>query len=402
MSEDSAVIKRNKAIQYRVYPTAEQEGLLAKSFGCRRFLYNVLLEKTILDSRNGEKLLSMYDMCRYVRREVKPVNPWLGETDKFILEDAAQSLRRAYERFFRKEGSFPRYKSKKSSKRSYTTYYTNGNIEVGDRSVKIPKAGRIRAKVHRKAAEGWKVKSATVTQHGSGRYYISVVYEYEVPVREKKAPVSLVGLDYANDGLYVTSEGERGGMPRRYGESQAKLAKLMRSLSRKIEADTDHYEVRGGKRYPVYRKPLEECRNIGKMKRKIAKLSEHIADQRKDWLHKETCRLAETYDAVAVEDLDMRELAHIGFLSKATLDNGYGMFCRYLAYKLEDRGKSFIKVDRYFPSSQLCSVCGEKNPEVKDFRIRKWTCPECGSEHDRDINAAVNIRNEGKRLLGNR
>ena len=188
-------------------------------------------------------------------------------------------------------------------------------------------------------------------------------------------------------------------MPHRYRESQAKLGRLMKQLSRKLEANTDHYAVRNGKRYPVYKRPLEECRNIGKIKRKIAKLSEHVANQRKDYLHKESFRLAEAYDAVIVEDLDMKETAQEKYLGKATLDNGYGMFRNFLEYKLEDRGKTFLKVDRYFASSQICSVCGKKNPAVKDLRIRRWKCPQCGAEHDRDINAAVNIRNEGMRML---
>ena len=211
----------------------------------------------------------------------------------------------------------------------------------------------------------------------------------------------MIGLDYKSDGLYVTSEGEKAEMPHWYRESQAKLAKMQRQLSRKIEANTDRYEEREGKRYPVYRRELTECRNIGKLKRKIAKLGEHIANQRKDYLHKESYRLAEAYDAVIVEDLDMREIAKGKMLGKATYDNGYGMFRNYLEYKLHDRGKTFLKVDRYYPSSQTCSGCGEKNPEIKDLKIRRWKCPNCGMEHDRDINAAVNIRNEGMRMLAN-
>ena len=177
---------------------------------------------------------------------------------------------------------------------------------------------------------------------------------------------------------------------------------MQRQLSRKIEANIDHYVVRNGNRYPVYLRELTECRNIEKLKKKIAKLSEHIANQRKDYLHKRSHELAEAYDAVIVEDLDMREIVKEEHLAKATLDNGYGMFRNFLEYKLEDRGKTFLKVDKYFPSSQMCSGCGEKNPEIKDLKIRRWRCPHCGMEHDRDINAAINIRNEGMRILSER
>lgn len=395
-------IKRNKAIRYRVYPNAEQEILLKKSFGCRRFLYNQLLEKAERDHAEGKKLLSMYDMCKYVRKEVKPVHPWIEEADKFIVEDAAGSLRKGYEKAFRKEAELPKYKSKRNAKQSYTTYYTNGNIEAGDRSVKIPKVGRIRAKIHRTAPESWRIKNATVTLEGSGKYYISVLYEYEEEEQEPKEIETAIGLDYKSDGLYVTSEGEKAEMPHRYRESQARLAKMQRRLSRKIEANIDHYAVKNGKRYPVYLRELTECRNIGKLKKKIAKLCEHIANQRKDYLHKRSHEFAEAYDAVIVEDLDMREIVKEKHLAKATLDNGYGMFRNFLEYKLEDRGKTFLKVDQYFPSSQMCSGCGEKNPVLKDLKIRKWRCPHCGTEHDRDINAAINILNEGMRMIAER
>ena len=174
-----------------------------------------------------------------------------------------------------------------------------------------------------------------------------------------------------------------------------------RELSRKIEANISGYRNIYGKLAPVYKRPLSECKNIQKQIRKVSGVHERIANQRLDYLHKKSHELAENCDAVCVEGLDMKALANSDFGNgKSTMENGYGMFLTMLAYKLAERGKRLIRIDKWFPSSQKCSFCGAQNPEVKNLRIREWTCPECGTRHERDVNAAVNIRAEGLRVLG--
>ena len=175
------------------------------------------------------------------------------------------------------------------------------------------------------------------------------------------------------------------------------MKRVQKKLSRQIESHIVGYRA---KRRPVFDRKLSDCKNVQKQQKKLANLSEHVANQRKDFLHKQSTAIAKQYDVVCVEDLNMKSLSNKGFGNgKVTLDNGYGMFLTFLQYKLEERGKYLVKVDKCFPSSQVCSDCGYRNDELKDLQIRKWTCPHCGVEHDRDINAAINIRNEGLRLL---
>lgn len=192
-------------------------------------------------------------------------------------------------------------------------------------------------------------------------------------------------MDYKSDGLYCDSNGNIATRYKFYRESQAKLAKEQRKLSRK----------KGNE------KGEAKSNNFLKQQKRVNKIHRHIANQRNDFLHKTSTEIANRYDVVAVEDLNMRSLSNKGFGNgKATMDNGYGMFLNMLEYKLNSRGKYFVRVDRFYPSSQTCHTCGCINPEVKDLSIRKWVCPVCGAVHNRDINAAVNIRDEGLRLLG--
>ena len=238
----------------------------------------------------------------------------------------------------------------------------NENIRVEDGCIILPKLGRVHAAVSRKAPEGWRLTSATVSAEKDGTYHVSCLYEYkEDTALRSLSEERAVGLDYKSDGLYVSSEGKTG---------QRKLRHMKKG-----------------------------SRNREKQLRKIAKVHRHIADQRKDFLHKESLLTAKAYDIVCVEDLDMKAVSNSGFGNgKATMDNGWGMFLRMLEYKLRDHGGVLIRVDRWYPSSQLCHICGHREPAVKDLGIRKWTCPMCGTVHDRDINAAENILREGLRV----
>ena len=248
-----------------------------------------------------------------------------------------------------------------------------------DHGIKLPKVGMIHAIVHRLPGPEWIIKSATISQKSDGSYYISLLCDKEeeitpLPVFDEK----VLGLDYKSDGLYMDSKGRLGDMPKFFQKAQKRLVKRQRKLKNK----------------DIHSK------NYQKQLKKIAKLYVHTADQRKDFLHKKSAAITKQYDYVVVEDLNMRSMANKGFGNgKATLDNGYGMFLTMLEYKLHNKGGKLEKVDRWFPSSQLCSCCGFQNQEVKKLNVRTWICPKCGSIHDRDLNAAVNIKNEGLRIL---
>ena len=368
----------NKAYKYRIYPDKEQFSLLLKTFGCCRFVYNKCLEEQERRYASGESCMSCFDMINYCTRVLKHENVFLKEPDKFSLSNSLKALDEGYKRFFRKQGGHPKFKSKHQSRMSYTTNITNGNIAVGDGWVKLPKLGRVKAVIHRHAPDGWKLKSATVSMERDGSCYVSVLYAYEQLSDDHQVSSEAVGLDYKSGGLYVDSNGSCPEMPGYYRRSENRLAHLQRKLS-KCEKGSSNRKKR--------------CK-------KVAKISRHVSNQRKDFLHKLSTGIANRYGIVCVEDLNMRSMANKGFGNgKATLDNGYGMFLNMLEYKLQDHGGVLVKVDKWFPSSQLCSCCGTRVPSVKDLSVRKWICPCCGTEHDRDVNAAKNILAEGLRML---
>lgn len=365
----------NKAIKYRVYPTTEQCILFAKTFGCCRKVYNLMLADKIAYYQEYQKTLQT------TPAQYKKDYPYLKEVDSLALANVQMNLQTAYKNFFRdKKIGFPKYKSAKHSRKSYTTNNQKDTVAITDKGIKLPKVGIVKAKIHRKPNDNWIIKSATVSQECDGTYYISILFEYEA--KELYAPVtsmSTLGLDYKSDGLYVDSEGNDCNMPHYYRLSQNKLAKSQRKLKHKTVGSN----------------------NYRKQQKKIAKIHRHIANQRKDFLHKKSTEIANQYTCVCVESLNMRSMANKGFGNgKATLDNGYGMFVKFLEYKLKDRGGYLVKVDKWFPSSQLCHWCGYRNENLKDLRIRKWDCPYCGHKGiDRDWNAAINIKAEGLRIL---
>ena len=370
----------NKAIIYAIYPNNKQNEQCQKTFGCCRFVYNQMLTVHQNRHKSGEKHLSKISANTYCNQHLKTDYPFLKEVDKFALTNAVYHLSGGYDRFFKHLGKFPKYKNKHKARKSYTTNFTNGNIEIGNNYIKLPKLGKVKAKIHRAPDNNWKIKSATVAQNRDNTYQVAVLFEYDktvcnVPVTDAVT----IGLDYKSDGLYVDSNGKTADMPNYYRKSDEKLAKSQRKLKHMIIGSN----------------------NYNKQQKRIAKIHRHIANQRKDFLHKESTAIAKQYSCVCVEDLNMKAMSNKGFGNgKATLDNGYGMFLNMLCYKLQDRGGYFIKVDKFFPSSQLCHCCGFRNSKLKDLSIRRWDCPACGTKNiDRDINAAQNIKYEGLRLL---
>ena len=374
----------NKAIKYRLYPTTEQCIMFAKTFGCCRKIYNLMLSDKIssykISKSFGKQTPAMY----------KKNYPYLKEVDSLALAnvqlDLQGALRNCFDRKRKKRNGFPKFKSAKHSRKSYTTNNQNGTVAIiDDRYLKLPKIGKVKAEIHRQPEYGWKLKSATVSQDSDGKYYASVLFEYDKDISVVPLSDNVIGLDYASDGLYVDDKGNIGSNHKYYRESHKKLAKAQRKLSRKKGS----------------RKNEAKSNNYLKQLRKLNRIHKHIANQRLDNLHKKSTEIANQYDVVCVESLNMRNMANKSFGNgKATLDNGYGMFLNMLEYKLKDRGKYFVKVDKWYPSSQICHCCGTRHPEMKDLSIRIMRC-SCGLLMNRDQNAAINIRSEGLRILKN-
>lgn len=372
----------NKAIKYRLYPTTEQKILFAKTFGCCRKVYNLMLADKI-DSYKVTKSFGKQTPAMY-----KKDYPFLKEVDSLALANVQLNLQNAIKNCFDKKrkcrNGFPKFKSAKHSRKSYTTNNQNGTVAIIDHHyIKLPKIGKVNAVIHRQPNANWMIKSATISQDGDGKFYASVLFAYEENIMAVPISDNAIGLDYASDGLYVDDRGNVGSNHKYYREAHAKLAKEQRRLSRKKDS----------------KKNQSKSNNYRKQLRKVNKIHKHIANQRSDHLHKISAEIANQYDVVCVESLNMKAMSNKGFGNgKATLDNGYGLFLNMLEYKLADRGKYFVKVDKWFPSSQICHCCGTKHPEMKDLSIRTMRC-DCGLIIGRDQNAAINIKKEGLRIL---
>ena len=373
----------NRAIKYRVYPTTEQSIMFAKTFGCCRKVYNLMLS----DKIEGYKATGKFPTVTPAK--YKKDYLYLKEIDSLALANVQLNLQSAFKNHFsksrKKNNGFPKFKSAKHSRKSYTTNNQKGTVAIIDnQNIKLPKIGKVKAVIHRIPDDSWVIKSATISQESDGKYYISVLFEFEdianTYVADKNNAIS---LDYASDGLYVDNNGNVGTNHKYYRESHDKLAKLQRKLSR----------MQGSKKHEA------KSNNYIKQLRKVNKIHRHIANQRLDNLHQISTKIANLYDVVCVESLDMKSMSNKGFGNgKATLDNGYGMFLSMLEYKLSERNKYLVKVDKWFPSSQICHRCGEVHPEMKNLTIRTMKC-DCGLVISRDQNAAINILREGLRIL---
>lgn len=376
----------NKAIKYRIYPTTEQRVMFTKTFGCCRKVYNLMLA----DKIEGYKATGKFPTVTPAK--YKEDYPYLKEVDSLALANKQMDLQAAFRNRFnkkrKKKSGFPKFKSAKHSRKSYTTNNQNGTVAIiNNKYIKLPKIGKVKAVIHRIPNDNWTVKSATISLASDGKYYASVLFEFdEIENTYIADKTNAIGLDYASNGLYVDNNGNVGTNHKYYRESYDKLAKEQRKLSR----------MQGSK------KNEDKSNNYIKQLHKVNKIHRHIANQRLDNLHKISTEIANQYDVVCVETLNMKAIANKKFGNgKATMDNGYGMLLSMLEYKLSDRNKYFVKVDKWFPSSQICHCCGTRHPKMKDLANRKMIC-DCGLIMNRDQNAAINILNEGLRLLTER
>ena len=373
-----------KALKMRIYPDDSQKAKINKTIDSCRFIYNQMLDRNIKAYSRRKEYLT-YNNMQNLLPVMKDYLPWLKEADSQALKYACRQVDLAFKNFFAKRTGFPKFKSKKKSKASYTTTY-KATIDYlpSKQMVKLPFLGWMKCS-DKRVLKDYDFKYATISKVND-KYYVSITYSIEKDIK----PITInenqvVGLDYKSDGLYVDNNGFVVNMPHYFRQAQAKLKSEQRKLRLK----------------QGFKKGQKQSNRFKKQLLKVAKLQEHIANQRKDFLHKLSAELSKDYDAICIEDLNMMSLSNKGFGNgKATLDNAWGMFTVMLDYKLQEQGKQLLKIDKFYPSSQTCSVCGCVNKEVKNLSIRKWECPSCGTVHDRDTNAAVNIRNEGLRLLG--
>ncbi len=361
-----------KAYKYRIYPDAEQKALFSKTFGCVRFIYNRMLADKIMHYQKTGKML--FNSPTPYKKEF----PWLCEVDSIALFNAQLQLQAAYRNFFRdKRVGFPKFRSKKSKKNSYTTNCINGNIAIIGSFLKLPKVGLVKARFHRQIPHECRIKSVTISVSADGRFYASILTQYEaaIPVQTLDTNKAL-GLDYSSPHFYVDSEGRIADMPHYFRDAEALLAREQRKLSKMVRGSA----------------------NYQKQMKKLAKIHVKIQNQRKDWQHKESRMIADNWDIVCVEDINLKNMSQRLNLSKATYDNGFGQFRAMLKYKLTERGKMLITIDKWYPSSKLCQYCGFINEELS-LSDRKWSCPSCGCMLDRDYNAAINIRKAGLAMI---
>ena len=367
---------RQRAIKVRIYPTDDQEIAFAKTFGCVRFIWNKML------SDEQEFYAATDEHFIPTPAKYKEESPFLKEVDSLALSNAQLNLNRAFQKFFKDPNKVghPNFKSKKKSKRSYTTncHYTKSGptIEVVENGIKLPKVGVVPAYIYRQPMPGWTLKSATVSQNASGKYFCSLLYEFVVDTPKEVLPTeeTSIGLDYSSPDFYVDDQDNSPGRPRWFREAEQKIARMQRQLTRMQYGSKNYIQLR----------------------QKLRELQEHVANQRKDFAHKQSRKIANSYDAACVEDLDLRALSRTLNLGKSTLDNGFGMFRTFLAYKLQEQGKAFIKIDKWFPSSKTCHECGYVKKDLT-LNDRIWVCPCCGAIVHRDANAGKNIKTEGIR-----
>lgn len=384
-----------KGIKIRIYPNKHQKELIAETFGCCRLVYNkglALRKATYEATKESIGYKETNAMLTSLKKEDDFA--FLKEVDSMALQQSLRDLDKAYQNFFRTKRGFPKFKSKHNHRNAYRTQNVDNGIciDASSKHIKVPKLGYVKAKVSYNLSSA-KINNATIEQVPSGKYY--VILNVEFPDVKKCNAGGIVGIDLGIKDFYISSDGIKRDNPKYLAKSAKKLAKEQRKLSKKIETHIVGYKMIKGYRCPIYDRALSDCKNIQKQRITVARIQEHIANQRNDFLQKQSTRLVSENQVICLEDLSVKNMVRNHKLAKSISDVSWSKFVSMLEYKSQIYGTEIIKVPRFYASSQLCSCCGYKNPVVKDLDVRQWTCPNCSASHDRDINAATNILNKG-------
>jgi putative transposase len=360
----------NKAFKFRIYPNQEQTHLIILTLGHNRFLWNKMLE----DKRNYYQTTgsSIYTLPAKYKEKYS----FLKEVDSLSLANTQLNLDKAFKAFNTNKSKYPAFK-KKVRDYGYTTNLVNNNIELLDGYIKVPKLGLVKIKKHRSIPSNMKLKNITISRAPTNKYYVSINYEYLTEIK-KQLVHNIVGLDFSMNNFYVDNNGNTSLFPKSIMMDFKKLRRLQRKYTRQ----------------------KNDGANKEKTRLQIALVHERITNKRNDFLHKLSNEITNHYDSVCVETLDIKELMISNkYYAKQLSNYGWNTLIKFLEYKLDLKGKSLIKVNKWYPSSKICSNCGSIKSDLK-LHERTYKCSECGHVQDRDLNAAINIKNEGLRLLG--
>ena len=359
--------------EYRIYPNKKQEQMFAKTFGCTRFIYNKILDIRIQNYNNKKENKPLSN--RLTPAKYKDEFIWLKEVDSLALANAQLHVEKAYKNFFKHGFGKPKFKNK-YGKQSYTTNNVSNTIRIENNKIRLPKVGMVNIVLHRPIQGN--IKSVTVKKTKTNKYFISILTDFTYKV-DKKANNYAIGIDLRIKDFAILSNGSKIQNPKEYRKLENKMKFAQRALSRKVKGSN----------------------NRNKAKYKLAKVHEKISNRRKDFLHKLSHKIINENQVIVLEDLQVKNMVKNHKLAKSIADVSWGTFVVYLQYKANVYNREIIKIDKFFPSSKTCSCCGHVLEKL-DLSTREWVCPNCKTKHDRDVNASVNILQEGMKIMKGR